>query len=121
MKKSICTLFFLLIIGMCYSQKEFRSKSNDPKILIGCWFIPHAATLKIHFKKDRTFIFNDVDDTTLKGRYNISNGIITLVYNDRKSQNFYLKYFINDKSPYYTIYKKGYSFVKNIENDGCKG
>jgi hypothetical protein len=120
MKKIYILLIFLFALSNCYSQKQIRSKSSNPKILVGCWWYPHSATIQIHFSKNGTFVFNDVDNTILKGKYYLNQGTITLSYYDRKPQNFYLKYHIDSEGkPYFEIYKKGYSFVKNIENNDC--
>jgi hypothetical protein len=120
-KKTYLLFILLFALGNCYSQKQIRSKSSNPKILVGCWWHPHSATIQIHFSKNGTFVFNDVDDTTLKGKYYLNNGVITLSYYDRKPQSFYLKYYMDSEGkPSFEIYKKGYAFVKNVESDDCK-
>lgn len=119
MKKNILLAILFLSFGVCSAQKEIRSNSSNKNILVGCWWTPHAATVKIHFAKNGTFVFNDID-SVLKGKYYLTKGTITLAYNDRKPQSFYLKYYIDsDNKPYYEIYKKGYGFVKDIENSDC--
>lgn len=119
MKKIVATLILLFAVGYCHAQKEIKSTSSDPSILVGCWWVPHDATTQIHFRKDGTFLFNDVGYTILKGKYYFKKGVITLSYDDRKPQRFYIKYYMIGKEPYYTIYKKGYVFVKDTENKDC--
>ena len=118
MKKKILLGILFLSFGICSAQKEIRSNSSNKNILIGCWWTPHAATVNIHFSKNGSFVFNDVD-SVLRGKYYLTKGTITLAYNDRKPQSFYLKYYMNNGEPDFIISKKGYYFIKDLENSDC--
>lgn len=122
MKKIILILFLFVTIGNCYSQ-ETLSTTSDASILVGCWWMPHMATIHIHFKNDGTFLFHD-DSEDLKGKYYLNKGVISLSYNDRAAQSFYLFYYFIDSVQKFEIYSynKEYHFIKDEDskNGDCK-
>lgn len=125
MKKIMLLLILFVAIGNCYSQdtqETFAKTCSNKDVLIGCFWTPHLATCNIHFKKDGTFIFNDVDNTVLKGKYYLNEGVISLSYNDRAAQKFYLYFTVINGEMSYSIYNynKTYFFVKDINNGDCK-
>ncbi len=84
--------------------------------LIGNWFVPHAAVINIKFNRNGRFEFNDYNtilekDEFLTGEYKLSDGVLTLMYDDRPKQNF--KFYKGEgKDNNYYIKKEGYYFVK---------
>ena len=114
---------FLLNSFQCNNNESTKSlqieKGNQTKekYIIGTWFVPHSAFIKITFNKDKTFVFVDFNTKTLKeeilkGKYIIEGNVLTLNYYDRPKQSFtYYKGKAGDTN--YYIKKKGYYFVKS--------
>ena len=124
MKKFTLILILFVTIENCFSQttgETFASSCSNKDILIGCFWMPHLATCNIHFKKDGFFVFNDMDKTILKGKYYLNAGVISLSYDDRAAQNFYLFYAVINCEIAYFIYNydKTYNFGKDINNGDC--
>jgi len=108
------------------SEKEEKSETAEKKPapakdnelsnvenLLGNWFKPHEASINIKFYRDGRFEFNDYnsqkdEEELLEGKYELKNGTLTLMYDDRPKQNFK---FYRDGGQYY-IKKGEYYFVK---------
>lgn len=85
--------------------------------LIGCWFVPHSATINIKFERNGRFKFNDYNsqlqvEETLRGSWELSGSSLSLLYDDRPKQNFQFHKGKNGDTNYY-IEKSGYYFVKS--------
>lgn len=98
------------------SKNKKINELSDIENLIGYWFIPHGASLNIKFKRDGNFEFNDYNSTTeteelLTGTYELKNGTLTLMYDDRPKQDFKF-YKGKDGDENFYIKKSGYYFVK---------
>jgi hypothetical protein len=84
--------------------------------LIGNWFMPHSATINIKFNRDGRFEFNDYNSSLekeemLTGAFQLENGSLILLYDDRSKQNFRFYKGENGDANYY-IKKGEYYFVK---------
>jgi len=95
----------------------------DPSVsninnLLGYWVDHDNEKIIMYFQRDGTFIFNDLNYSTesyeeLTGTYKLRNGKLTLLYDDRASQNFNFVKEIS-KIPTYYIQKGRYLMVKAI-------
>lgn len=98
-------------------QIESNPKQFKVEILIGCWFIPHSASINIKFDRNGRFKFNDYNNNAsneteiLRGNWQLNNEQLTLLYDDRPKQTFRIFKGKNNDSNYY-IEKKDYYFVK---------
>jgi hypothetical protein len=98
------------------TQPTKNDQLSNVENLIGYWFVPHGATINIKFNRDGKFEFNDYNvtlekDELLKGTYQLENGVLTLLYEDRPKQKF--KFYKGEKGDdNYYIKKTGYYFVK---------
>jgi hypothetical protein len=109
----------LLAIGLATNAeaKKPTIQIKPSEYILGCWFKPHDAGIKMKFTRDGHFIFNDYNDIlgkeeVLKGKYAINGAVLTLYYDDRPKQNFkYYKGTNGDKN--YYIRKGEYYFVKS--------
>ena len=93
-----------------------KNQLSNVEKLIGNWFVPHMTTINMRFNRNGRFEFNDYNSTfekeeLLTGEYKLSNGILTLMYDDRPKQNF--KFYKGEGNDYNYYIKKGdYYFVK---------
>jgi hypothetical protein len=84
-----------LLVSLCLTSNCQKLTEMD---LIGCcWFIPHSATINIHFYSNHTFVFNDYNskkniDEKLIGKFLLVGQELYLIYNDRPKQK--AKFFI---------------------------
>ena len=104
------------------SQKANNTNQlSNIENLIGYWFTPHGATVNIRFNRNGRFEFNDYNSSLekeelLTGEFKLSNGTLTLMYDDRPKQNFkFYKGESGDNNFY--IKKSGYYFVKGENGD----
>ncbi len=104
-----------LVASLNAKNKELSNVDN----LIGYWVFPHNATINIEFTPNGRFVFNDYNSTSekeeiLTGTYMLSNGTLTLFYDDRPKQRFKFYHGEPGDDNYY-IKKSGYYFVKGEE------
>lgn len=93
--------------------KQKNTIENTSEI-VGNWFTPHSAEVKLNFSKSGRFEFNDYNlkldrYELLSGNYDLHDSTLTLKYDDRAAQKFI--FYKGDDDNYY-IKKKGYYFVK---------
>ena len=93
--------------------------SENDKPIIGCWFFPHNAHLKIKFLNDGRFEFKDYNTKIsewelLIGSYELKNETLTLIYDDRPKQRFTFTKDSVVADLYYIKNNSGYYFVKGI-------
>ena len=95
--------------------------SNIENIL-GNWFIPHAGMMNIKFSRDGSFEFNDYNlnlgkEELLTGTFQLENGTLTLLYNDRPKQKFKFYKGTEGDSRFYIKGSNGYYFIKGENGD----
>ena len=98
-------------------ENALDAELSNVENVIGYWFIPHNATVNIKFLRNGSFKFNDYNtllgkEEVLRGTYQLRNGSLTLLYDDRPKQSFrFYKGNPGDKN-YYIKGSAGYYFVK---------
>ena len=100
---------------------EANQLSNIENIL-GNWFIPHAGMINIKFIRDGSFEFNDYNsnlgkEELLTGTFQLENGTLTLLYNDRPKQKFNFYKGTEGDSRFYIKGSNGYYFIKGENGD----
>jgi len=101
-----------------YYKNDTLSKPDQEKIL-GCWFVPHSATVNIKFFQNGEFEFNDYNhrlekSESLTGQFKLVDKTLTLFYSDRPKQKFSLTKGKGADDNYYIKNSSGYYFVKGI-------
>jgi hypothetical protein len=89
---------FLLLLSLSLSAK--CQKLTEKDLIGGCWFIPHNATINIHFFSNNTFVFNDYNskkdiEEKLLGKFILIGQDLYLIYDDRPKQK--VKFFIRNE------------------------
>ena len=108
------------------SYKDAGIKSDDYydnfespfDTLIGCWTAIRKGNITITFSKDSTFEFYDYNDKSkeeelLTGRFELSNDVLTLFYDDRPKQRFKFKRDPEANNQYRITNTGGYYFIKS--------
>jgi hypothetical protein len=90
---------------------EFENKNKE---ILGNWFTPHAATIKISFFTNGWFEFDNYDaeldkSEVVSGRYEFDNEKVTLLFEDKRANQVFN--FSKDETASY-LKAKGYYFVK---------
>lgn len=95
-------------------EEELAEFENKNKEILGNWFAPHAAAIKISFFTNGWFEFDNYDAELYKsevvsGRYEFDNEKVTLLFEDKRANQVYN--FSKDETASY-LKAKGYYFVK---------
>jgi hypothetical protein len=90
---------------------EFEDKNKE---ILGNWFTPHAAAIKISFFTNGWFEFDnynsELDESeVVSGRYKFENERVTLLFEDKRANQVFN--FSKDETASY-LKAKGYYFVK---------
>jgi hypothetical protein len=101
-----------------YYQNDTLSETGQEKI-VGCWFVPHSATINIRFSQNGEFEFNDYNDQLekselLTGKFRLSDKTLILFYSDRPKQKFSFTRGKGADDNYYIKNSSGYYFVKGV-------
>ncbi len=95
-------------------EEELSQFEDKNKEILGNWFTPHAAAIKISFFTNGWFEFDNYNDEldkseVVSGRYEFDNENVTLFFEDKRSNQVF--HFSKDETASY-LKAKGYYFVK---------
>ena len=95
-------------------EEELTEFENKNKEILGNWFTPHAAAIKISFFTNGWFEFDNYDaeldkSEVVSGRYEFENEKVTLLFEDKRANQVFN--FSKDETASY-LKAKGYYFVK---------
>lgn len=95
-------------------EEELIEFENKNKEILGNWFTPHAAAIKISFFTNGWFEFDNYDaeldkSEVVSGRYEFDNEKVTLLFEDKRANQVFN--FSKDETASY-LKAKGYYFVK---------
>ncbi len=95
-------------------EEELADFENANKEILGNWFTPHAAAIKISFFTNGWFEFDNYDaeldkSEVVSGRYEFENEKVTLLFEDKRANQVFN--FSKDETASY-LKAKGYYFVK---------
>lgn len=104
---------YLLLLTLIFASLSVKGQSRETAL--GCWKMPARAGENLQLNRDGSFSFNDYNTMTkaterLYGTWKQEKLEITLMYDDRPQQRFYL---FKDKKGKWRLRKAGgFQFVK---------
>lgn len=115
----IIPLCLLLCANRCSQQIQTTACYPETEVVVGDWFTPHAAFIRILLKENGSFEFFDYDtvsghEVCLKGMYGKSNDTVVLSFQD--SSQMVLSLLCDEMGNYYLINESHY-FVKSDQEN----
>ena len=115
MKRTLLVLFPLCFF-MCASKCTQQTQTTiGNSAIVGEWFIPHSAFIKLMLNENGSFDFYNYDtiaeqEVCLNGQYKIEQNIIVLSFQEKSSIVFTI---LCDEINNYYLINEDYYFVKS--------
>ena len=115
MKRTLLVIFPLCFLGCASKCTQEMQTTIGNSVIVGEWFIPHSAFIKVMLKENGSFDFFNYDtiaerEVCLNGQYKIEQNKVVLSFPERSS--IVLTISCDEINNYY-LENKDYYFVKS--------